>query len=237
MLDYTLELNLLTPEQSDLRGVPQNTVTLTDEDLYNDALSIGAGLTKSDITSVMEAYKTVLAKRIAEGYNINTDLISLHLSIQGVFSSRDDTVDGVHRTVHLNIHPGALLRDAVKQIKTRKLDVTAPSIAITEVTDTKTGSLNDRLTVNQVVKITGVKIKIAGDDPTIGLYFVPNNRNPPIKVDPSTVVENNPKKILAMIPSLPSGKYQIRVITQFNGSGTFLKKPHIVTYEPLLTVG
>lgn len=237
MLDYYLEINMLTPDQSDLRGVPENTVALTDEDLYNDALNMGAGLTKSDISSVMEAYKTVLAKRIAEGYSVNTDLVSIHLSIQGVFHSREDVVDGVYRKIRLNMRPGPILRDAAKQIKTRKLEVTAPSVAITGVTDSKTGSLNDRLTVNQVIKITGVKIKIAGNDQNVGLYFLPHDGSSPVKVDPSGIVENHPKRILAMIPSLPNGQYQVRIITQYNGSATFLKTPHIVTFDPLLTVG
>ena len=43
-------------------------------------------------------------------------------------------------------------------------------------------------------------------------------------------------RILAMIPALASGNYQVKVVTQFTGGGKFLKTPKVFVYPKTLTV-
>ncbi|MDR1867272.1 MAG: DUF4469 domain-containing protein, partial [Treponema sp.] len=109
------------------------------------------------------------------------------------------------------------LRKAVADIKVKKVIAVSSGTVIISVIDIKTGSVNGTLTPGRDLKITGVKIKIAGDDPDVGLYFVPASGTP-VKADPSDFVINNPSEVIALIPALTPGVWQVRIVTQYSGS-------------------
>lgn len=237
MLEFALGDNPLTPQApNDLKAILQNVRTYGEEEIIKMMMNSGAGLTESDIVSVLRAFEKTLTEIIADGGAIHTPIFRASPSIQGVFETREDVVDGVHRKVHLNLQPGTALRDAAKEIKTHKLPVLFSGTYIVEVWDMKTETINDQLSPGRDLKITGVKVKIAGDDPTVGLYFVPAGGATPIRVDPKDLVVNKPSELIAPIPTLPSGQYQARIVTQYSGAGRFLKTPHIATFEHTLTV-
>jgi hypothetical protein len=74
----------------------------------------------------------------------------------------------------------------------------------------------------------GNKIKIAGEDPDNGVYFVPEN-DPSKAVKVERIAENNPCKIIGIAPNTGHVYNRIEVRTQYNGSGSsFLKKPRVV---------
>jgi hypothetical protein len=236
MLDYTLEANDLTANPDDFRAQVTNVRSYTQEDLVNRIMQIGAGLTRSDVAAVLEAEKQVVSEIIADGGAVNTELFNAHPSIQGVFSSPDDTVDGKDRKVKINLHAGIVLRNAVKQVKTKRLAAVITGAIITAVTDIKTGSVNNLLTPGRDIKIAGSKVKIAGEESGVGLFFVPEAGGAPIAVDPSDFVINHPAEIIAVIPALSAGQYKVRIVTQFAGSGKLLKTTHAATFDKALTV-
>jgi hypothetical protein len=235
VLDYTLEANELTANPDDFRAQVTNVRSYTQEDIIDHLMQIGAGLTRSDVAAVLEAEKQVIAAIIAEGGAVNTELFNAHPSIQGVFTSPEDA-DGKDRKVKINLHAGIVLRNAVKQVKTKRLAAVATGTIITAVTDIKTGAVNSALTPGRDIKIIGSKIKIAGEESGVGLFFVPDTGDP-VPVDPSDFVINNPSEIIAVIPSLSAGQYKVRIVTQFtSSSGKLLKTPHNVTFDKALTV-
>ncbi|MDR1867517.1 MAG: hypothetical protein LBQ77_04535, partial [Treponema sp.] len=67
MLEYTLEYNELTEESGDLRAQVVNARSYTEQELIDKILQIGAGLTRSDVVSVLEAIKQVIADILADG--------------------------------------------------------------------------------------------------------------------------------------------------------------------------
>ena len=85
------------------------------------------------------------------------------------------------------------------------------------------------------IKITGAKLKIAGDDPSAGLFFVPEAGGAPVPVDSSDLVVNRPAELIAVIPNLAPGAYRLRIVTQYSGSA-LLKHPHTVTFDKPLSV-
>ena len=92
------------------------------------------------------------------------------------------------------------------------------------------------LTPNHNLRISGHKLKIAGDNPANGIYFIDANGNR-TQVDVSDIVINNPSELMIMIPALPSGTYQLEITTQFTGSGgKVLKEPRSAIFNILLIV-
>ena len=234
MLEYTLEENQLTEEAGDYRAQVINVTSYTSGELADRIMKIGAGLTRSDVASVLEAAKQVIADIIAEGGAVHFELFNAFPSIQGVFTSPDESFDPSKHKIRINLHPGTALRSALAGVKVKKVAAVLTGTLITSVLDVKSGSVNDRLTPGRDIKIAGAKLKIAGDDPSVGLYFVPAAGSP-VKVDPTDIVINNPAELIAVIPALTAGTYQVRIVTQYS-SGKNLKTPHTCTFDKELTV-
>jgi hypothetical protein len=234
MLEYTLEANELTDNPNDLRAQVVNVSSLNQGDLVHRIMKIGAGLTISDVTSVIEALKQVIADVIADGGAVNTDLFNAFPSISGVFDSPDAPFDSSKHKVHIKLQPGVALRTAVTEIKTQRVAAVVTGTVITAVTDLKTGAINATLTTGHDMKVSGVKLRIAGTDPEVGLYLVPATGDA-VKVDLSDVVVNNPSELIALLPALPAGVYRLRIVTQYS-SGKFLKVPHTYLFDKELTV-
>ncbi|WP_059370412.1 DNA-binding domain-containing protein [Treponema endosymbiont of Eucomonympha sp.] len=235
MLEYTLEDNELTKAEGDIRAQVVNVRSYTAGDIADRIMKIGAGLTRSDVASVLEAAKQVIADIIADGGAVHFDLFNAFPSIQGVFSGADDSFDPAKHRIKANLHAGAALREAVGKIRVKKVAAVLTGTVISSVTDIKTGSVNGALTPGKDAKLSGVKLRIAGEDASVGLYFVPADGEP-VKVDASDLVVNNPGEIIAVIPALDAGTYRTRIITQFGSGGKNLKTPHSFTYSKDLTV-
>lgn len=235
MLEYILEDNELTDKPGDLRAQVINVTSHTQSDMVDRIMKIGAGLTRSDIAAVLEAEKQVVAEIISEGGAVNTELFNAFPSISGVFDTPDDPFDHTKHKVKINLHPGIVLRSAVSQVKPKRIAAVVTGTLITSATDLKTGSVNGTLTPGRDVKLSGVKLKIAGDKSEVGLYFVPVNGGAESKVDASDIVVNHPSEVIAVIPPLPAGTYRVRIVTQFS-SGKHLKTPHTYIFDKDLTV-
>jgi hypothetical protein len=102
--------------------------------------------------------------------------------------------------IRINLHPGVVLHSAVSQVKPKRVAAVVNCPIITSVTDLKTGSVNGTLTPGRDVKISGTKLKIAGDHSDVGIYFVHTGGGAEVKVDPSDIVVNNPSEVIAVIP-------------------------------------
>ncbi|MDR1324991.1 MAG: DUF4469 domain-containing protein [Treponema sp.] len=235
MLEYTLEDNELTDKPGDLRAQVINVSSYTQNDIVDRVMKIGAGLTRSDIASVLEAEKQVIEAIVAEGGAVNTELFNAFPSISGVFGTPEEAFDHDRHKVKINLHPGVVLRSAVAAVKPKRVAAVVSGTVITSVTDLKTGSVNGTLTPGRDVKLSGAKLKIAGDHPDVGLYFVPTGGGAEVKVDLSDIVVNNPSELIAVIPPLSAGVYRVRIITQFS-TGKHLKTPHTFTLDKDLTI-
>jgi hypothetical protein len=187
------------------------------------------------VVSVLEAEKQVVSDIIADGGAVNTELFNAFPSISGIFDSPDAPFDHTKHKINIKLHPGVVLRSAVSSVKPKRIAAVVTGTVITAITDLKTGTINSTLTPGRDAKLSGSKLKIAGTEADVGLYFVPDTGDP-IKVDPSDLVVNNPSEVIAVIPALNAGTYCVRIITQYSSSSKLLKVPHTFTFDKELTV-
>ncbi|MDR2194816.1 MAG: DUF4469 domain-containing protein [Treponema sp.] len=218
-----------------MRTKTVNVISRNQSAIIDRILKIGAGLTRSDVLSVLEAEKQVIADILAEGEAVTTDLFNAILTIQGVFTGADDSFDPKRHQVKIHLHAGVGLRAIEARVKTKKAQPGQTGAFIVSVTDMKTGSVNNLLTPGRPLRLYGSKLKVMGDDPSVGVYFRGEDGSE-TKVEASDIVENKPSDVLVMIPGLAAGKYYVKLITQFAGSGSPAKKPHIAEFGSELTV-
>ena len=106
----------------------------------------------------------------------------------------------------------------------------------TEVQDMKSGSINNILTHNRSLKISGTKIKIAGDNALTGISFINIKDNNRTKVDPADIVTNYPSQLILITPELAPGEYIMEIAIQFSPGIKNLKHPRTITFDKILTV-
>jgi hypothetical protein len=110
------------------------------------------------------------------------------------------------------------------------------SFFVAQVTDMRTGSVNDLLTPGRNAKITGNKLKIAGKEDVCGVYFVYADSAGRTKVDPADIVENQNAHLLVVVPVLAAGTYHLEVTTQYSTGTSLLKEPRTTIFDKPLTV-
>jgi hypothetical protein len=231
-LKYFLAENYLTERQGDYSAMTSS-MSLGEEEMIASVLKRGTLLTRTDVLAVWNAIKEFVVDTLAEGDSINLPLFNTSFSISGVFDGPMDTFDGNRHKLNINLTKGVLLREAEKRVKFEKENPPAALPQIQEVKDSVSGSLNECLTVRGIVEVRGYNLKIDGDDPSCGLWFVAENG---AAVKAEVIAENKPAKIIALIPDLTAGNWQVKVVTQHTGSGTLLKTPKVFVYPKFLTV-
>jgi hypothetical protein len=230
---YYLVENLLTERPDDYQAQVTSTASLDREAVIDRILKRGSLLTRTDILAVMNGIEETVADALLEGCTLNLPLFNTSFSISGIFDSPMDSFDGNRHKLNINLTKGTLLRETEKKIRLEKTAAHAPHPTIQEVKDSISGIVNEKLTAGGVVEIRGYNLRIEGDDPTCGLWFVGEDST---ETKASVIIENKPAKVMAMIPLLPAGKYQIKTVTQYSNGVRLLKTPKIFSFPKMLTV-
>jgi hypothetical protein len=229
--------NLLTKDNpNDYMARVDSERSLNVKDVCDAAVARGG----ADISPVAMEHAVTLWFRemgyqLCDGFSVNTGWFTGSVHIRGSFSSPDEQYNLGKHALLFEFHQGAVLRKEIETVTVEIAGVAGSSAVITQVTDVKTGSVNDLLSPNRNLKIVGQKLKLAGVYESVGVYFVPQNGGDVVEVEVSDVVINNPSEVVIVIPNLAAGAYRLQIITQYTGSN-LLKDPRTVLFDKILTV-
>lgn len=232
-LKYSLTENLLTPQPDDYAARVQNVTGHDLESITALMLQRGSTLTESDVTAVLTMLFAIAAEVTARGETINLPLFKTSFSISGVFDRASDTFDPARHEVKVNVNAGKVLKDALQRLRVEKITVPENVPHIIEVKDSISGQVNSQITAGGVLDITGSLLKVGGEQPDNGVYFIAADGT---KHKVETLVENKPARLIVIIPPLPPGSYTLQVTSQFNSVSTGLKNPRTGTFGQTLTV-
>ena len=197
----------------------------------------GSDISASAMTHAVELWLAEMAYRLCDGFAVNTGWFTAQPAVKGVFNSPTEKFDPSRHTIAFDFNQGTLLRRELAGVQVQILGVADTSLFIAQVTDVKTGSVNDLLTPNRNLRISGAKLKIAGDHPANGVYFIEQKTQTRTQVDASDIVTNNPSELIIVIPPLAAGTYQVEVVTQYGGNTKqLLREPRTAQFDRLLTV-
>jgi hypothetical protein len=233
-LKYSLTENQLTERPDDYSALTHAVSSLDYDAVIQRMLNKGTTLTKTDIIAVMNSFFEVLRDAHLEGHTVNLPIINTSFSISGVFESPMDSFDPNRHKLNINVTKGTILRDAEKNVKLEKTNVAAPLPQIQEIKDSISGSVNEVFTPNGVIEVRGYNLKIDGDDPKVGLWFIDESGK---ETKATVIIENKPTRIIAMIPELKTGNFQVKIVTQYGTGGKFLKEPRMFVYQKKLQSG
>jgi hypothetical protein len=229
--------NWLTPDPNDYVARVFSEGSLNAHEICVHAYERGgADISIEAMEHAINLFLKEMGYQLCDGFSINLGWFTVSVHIKGVFDSPTETFNPEKHTIVFEFHQGALLRKKLETVSVEVLGVAETGIVIAQVLDVKTGSVNDLLTPDRNLKISGYKVKIVGDNPTIGICFIGEDGSR-VQVDPTDIVTNNPSELIIMIPQLRAMKYQLEITTQFSGNTKiFLKEPRTAIFDRILTV-
>lgn len=195
----------------------------------------GADISASSMEHANDLFFKEMAYQLCDGYSVNTGYFNASVSIKGTFDSPTENFNKQKHVVLFRFAQGEKLRTEIPNMEVKIMGLAETSSAILQVEDVKTGSINDAVTPNRNLKILGQKIKVVGDDPTVGLFFIETTSGLATAVPPEDIVTNNPSELLILTPNLDPGTYTLQIVSQFSGSN-LLKDPRTFAYDKELIV-
>ena len=230
--------NLLTEDPNDFSARVISERTLSIPDICRTAVSRGGAQTSTSaqaMESNVALFLKEMAYQLCDGFSVNTGYFTANTQLRGVFNSSKETYNPEKHTILFQFNQGELLRKELGNVSVVIDKVGEAMLVIEEVYDSKSGTVNDLLTPNRNLKIRGSKLKIVGENPDNGVYFINTADNTRTKVDPTDIVTNNPSELIVVVPVLKAGSYKVEVQTQFAGAA-LLKEPRSSVFDRILTV-
>ncbi|GHV90365.1 hypothetical protein AGMMS50268_37560 [Spirochaetia bacterium] len=172
--------------------------------------------------------------QLLDGFSVQMGgFFSIHTRVSGTYHGAHDHIGA--ENLHLAFRTLGRLKELLLKVEIENEGVAGDSAYIDEIVDVHTDSLNSLLTPGKMAHILGNKIKVDGNDPAVGLWFVSEAAgNPRTRVTENLGI-NKGSEIMAEIPALTPGTYRLEIVTQYAG-GTPLKEPRTIKGEPVLTV-
>jgi hypothetical protein len=237
-LNVVLYDNPLTPDPSDKVAKVQSNGTLYNSDIAREIVEERSEYRYETILNVLNLSDSVKRKNIAGGFHVIDGVVWLSAGVTGPFSGIGAQYDPEVNAVVLHSSASAEMR---KELQNAKVNVSGTALVgplISRVEDVYSGETNTKFTHGRNLRIYGRHLRIAGTDPSVGVYFVkaddPTTR---LAVYPRDIIQNNPSELIVVSPAeaVVDEEYFLEVTTQFSTTADkTVKDPRTYRFEHLL---
>jgi hypothetical protein len=187
-----------------------------------------------DLVEHAHVFINEIVYQLLDGFSVQFGgFFSLHTRISGTYHGTNDHIGA--ENLHLAFRTLRHLKELLLQVKIENEGIAGDGAYIDEILDVHTEALNSALTPGNMIQILGNKIRVEGENPACGVWFVAKADGARVKIT-EHLGNNRSNELLGLIPPLASGTYQVEVVTQYSNGTTILKEPRIIKAEPELTV-
>ena len=204
---------------------------LTNDDSYYGQVFKGRMRTKEAIIEMIVGSRTELRgstilaasnmfdnktmERLLQGETVSYGFFRLFLSVNGKFR-RGSKWNSESNYFALCVEPTDEFRDLLQTTKGRIMNLPDTNMFLYSAFDTETDTVNKNITPGRVVEIIGKTIKIAGDDPSVGIFLQNIETEEELKIAQNSIIINHPKRLMIVSPNvLAPGSYRIIIRTQY----------------------
>lgn len=195
----------------------------------------GSDISAAAMEHAVRNFLKEMGYQLSDGFSVNAEYFTATPQIKGLFKGPTDTFDPNRHTISFLFNQGAAMRSLLPDMSIDVVGVAETGINIAEVIDVKSGSINQLLTPNRNLRIKGSKLKIAGDEQAVGIFFTKIASKERFKVEANDIVTNNPSELIIVVPQLPSGIYSLEIVSQYGGTN-LIKEPRTATFDSELIV-
>ena len=181
------------------------------------------------LISIIDKSDKIKSEMLLSGRPVNSPFVNASLGIEGSFKGDSDRFDAERHKLKATIGEGAYLKKQKQSVGVKVLGMAPVGPVISNVYDVASGTNNELLTPGRILKIKGDKIKIAGEDASVGIRFI-NDVDSAVAavVKQEYLATNNPKELILTIPDdLLPGTYYVEVCTQYTSGSKMLNEPRV----------
>ncbi|WP_430813771.1 DNA-binding domain-containing protein [Carboxylicivirga sp. RSCT41] len=233
-LYLTLQPNFITADPNDYYGRVQYQQVLTNDDIAREIAKERTELRVETISYIMDMADTKKAEKVAEGFIINTPFCIAKAGTSGVYNSATEQFSKDKHSLSINFLKGMASREQLANVDVKVQGVAETGPVIGAVTDALTGAKDSSITPNNVIQIIGNKLKIGGDGDDIGLKLRNIDTDDVVRI--KQIIVNEPRQIIAMLPDVPVGSYELELTTAYSGTNEPLKTPKTSVFSLILSV-
>jgi hypothetical protein len=225
----------ITARKDDRSGRVVSTGTLTIQDIIEIAKSRRSDISPELMLAVYYLLRGVTLEEILGGKHVEFGLVFNSLRSEGIFIGDHAPWDSSKDKLVLSAIAAADVRKAIKEVEVEVLGMAQSGLFINTLVDVTTGEENTCVTPGGAVNLTGVKIKIAGDKPEVGMSLEDATTGKVFVIPMTSIPVNDPSKITFIVPAgLPAGDYRLKIVTQFSASVPLLKEPRTYVFDYIL---
>ena len=230
-VNVTIHKNYLREGENSYAKVQRTTAGM--DNVIATILSHTKVFDKASLVATVMLFKEAILELLTQGTAINLfELGTLYPCAQGNIPSSNPNISEIPN-LSLGFTPSQEALKAVGKadISMAKAEETLPQIS--HIEDLATHSTDCTVSAGHAVRITGRRLRIAGDETQVGLYFAQQNDNGKIneneaewiKTDNSSFFKNTPSYLELFLPdTLESGKSYFIVIRSASGRGKSINK-------------
>ena len=243
-VNVTIHKNYLKEDNSSYAKVQRTTAGM--HNVIAAILAKTKVIDKATLVAAEMLFKDAILELLSLGISVNLfELGTLYPSAQGNIASENPNLSEIPNLT-LNFTPSqeALSAVAKADISMAKLEENAPQISMIE--DLSTHKKDFTVTAGKPIRITGRRLRVAGEAEKTGLFFAPQSSSGKIdetesdwiKLEENDFFKNTNTFIEIILPeSLQSGKSYTLVIKTSSGRGKAVNKTvRKLEYEKALTV-
>ena len=187
-----------------------------------------------DLLEYAHIFVNEVVNQLLSGFSVQLGgFCSLHTCITGTYRSANDRIGS--ENLHVAFREMRQLKELLLKVKIENGGIAGDRAHIDEIIDVHSKAVNKALTPGDMVHIVGNKIKVEGESPEAGVWFVRQGDGARVKLAGHLGI-NRAAELVGTIPALTSGSYKIAVVTYFSGGSKPLKMPRVITGEPELIV-
>ena len=229
--------NLLTEDPNDFAARVIADKPLSSKDVCNYATQRGgADISSKAMEHAVDLYLSEMIYLLCNGFTVNTGVFSVRPKIKGVFNKATEQFNPEKHKISFDFNQGLRLRKELANVNVEITGVSKVTFFIDEVVDIESESVGDLLTPKHNLRISGSKIRIAGENAENGVYFVNQETDERVKVS-SKMPVNKPSELMVVIPALAAGSYKLEVVTQYGSNNkNLLKEPRTAVFDRILSV-
>lgn len=232
ILSVDLYDNLLTEKKGDFTGKARITGSFRNADIARRIVAKRTEYRLETIENILNLADQEKARAIVEGKSLVDGVGQYQIRVVGSFEGEKAPFNPELHQLSVSYSMGKSLRDMMKNVVVETYIATTGPV-INEVIDSSTGSVNSMLVPNSTFVINGSNIKIAGDDPSVGVFMT---REGGTSSEVRLLVHNNPSQLTVLLGDMAYGQYTLSIVTQFSTSGKSLKEPRTYVFPISLRV-
>jgi hypothetical protein len=180
------------------------------------------------LTENVRQFFDEMAYQLCDGFAVNTGYFSIHPNIGGTFDSVKETHNHKKQPITFRFRARSKLKRLIEDIEVLVEGLADNNGWIDVFINAESDESNSIFVPGELFVIHGSRIKIKGDDPDVGLYFVPVD-NPAAAVKATRIAENTSSKIIGIAPQTGYSQNRVEIRTQYSPGSALLKEPRIIT--------